>query len=234
MELRLQAGSVLPPNPDCQIVKRDSSLQTPHFHYSRVSFPSVLPTLGIGALSLMNRCSDVEAHATKLLTHSSCPDVASWGSLELSKCYNWGQLIFPVPWACAAHHFEAVGTRRHFHFTVTACTVDPGRSRRVEIWPTDLLERRHPVGAQNPQVYPTYWLILHLTIYLHSQCKKSWVLQNHIISVFLCGDWIERPILLQIFSRMCFWFCVPGRNGLAERVETTNRRGCPNTFGHIA
>ena len=39
----------------------------------------------------------------------------------------------------------AVVAPRHFHFTITALTVDRGSSSRAEIWQTDLLERWHPM-----------------------------------------------------------------------------------------
>jgi hypothetical protein len=35
----------------------------------------------------------------------------------------------------------AVVAPRHFHFTITALTVDGGSSSRADIWQTDLLER---------------------------------------------------------------------------------------------
>jgi hypothetical protein len=55
------------------------------------SFTSLQPTLGIvhGDLRLVCGCSAMETHFIKLQTRSSCGDVASRGSLELSSgCCN--------------------------------------------------------------------------------------------------------------------------------------------------
>jgi hypothetical protein len=85
---------------DCQMVKRDSSLQRMYFHCSSpivVSFTPLQPTLGIAHddIWLVCGCSAMEAHFMKLLTNRSCADVASRGSLELcSECCNRGQIIF--------------------------------------------------------------------------------------------------------------------------------------------
>jgi hypothetical protein len=70
------------------------------------SFTQHQPMLGIahGDLRLVCGCSAMETHFMKLVTNSSCADVASRGSLELgSECCNQGQTIF---------------TR--YHFTITA------------------------------------------------------------------------------------------------------------------
>ncbi|KAB5559430.1 hypothetical protein PHYPO_G00028930 [Pangasianodon hypophthalmus] len=73
---------------DCQIAKRDSSLQGTCFHCSRIQqccFTPLQLTLDIvhSDLRLGCSCSAMETHFMKLLIHSSCVDVASRGSLEL-------------------------------------------------------------------------------------------------------------------------------------------------------
>ena len=61
------------------------------------SFTSLQLTLGIahGDLRLVYICLAMETHFMKLLSNSSCADIASRGSLELcSECCNRGQMIF--------------------------------------------------------------------------------------------------------------------------------------------
>jgi hypothetical protein len=89
----------------------------------------------------------------KLLTNSSCADVASRGCFVLGSEYcNWGQTIFTsfsprrsrsVSLCGLPLSGWAVVAPRLFHFTITALTIDRGSSSRAEIWLTDFLERCH-------------------------------------------------------------------------------------------
>ena len=141
----------------------------------------------------------------ELPTNSYCAYVASRGSYELSsECCNRGQMIF------MRNRFS---NRRScsvnlcgFHFTITAVTVDWGSSSRADIWPTDLLERWHPVTVPHwvkslsSSVRPFYWQCLSMEI--------AW---------------------------LCVWFYAPVSNWwtVAEMSESTNLKACPHTFAYL-
>ena len=65
---------------DCQMVKRDSSLQTTHYHCSGVQCRQALHHSSQRMVMLGGR-SAMETHFTKLPTNSSCSDIASRGSV---------------------------------------------------------------------------------------------------------------------------------------------------------
>ena len=104
LALCIGAGSVLLASTKPRFVCRTARWQSViHHSRERVStapesnFTPLQPTLGIehGDLRLVCGCSAMETHSMKLLTNSSCAEVASRGSLELSsECCNRGQRIF--------------------------------------------------------------------------------------------------------------------------------------------
>ena len=124
---------------------------------------------------LLCGCSVMEIHYRKLLMNSYCADVASRGSLELgSECSNQGQIFthYSTLWSHSVSLcglpllFWVVVGPRHFHFTITA--VDRFRSRRAEVWRTDLLERWHPM------------MVLHWKLQLFSKAN--------LVPMFVYGD----------------------------------------------
>jgi hypothetical protein len=81
-----------------------------------VSFKPLQPTLGVAHsdLRLVCGCSAMENHFMKFQTNSSCADVASRGSLELSSEFQKifyallaSALVGPILLACVAYHFVA-------------------------------------------------------------------------------------------------------------------------------
>ena len=123
------------PNPDSSIGLPDGDVgfTTPENAFPLLqspmaaSFTPLQSTLGIthGDLTFVCRCSAMETHFMKL-PNSSCADVASRGSLELSsECCNRGQTIF------YAHQRSRSVSLCGFNFTITALTVDQGSSSRA-------------------------------------------------------------------------------------------------------
>jgi hypothetical protein len=102
-----------------------------------------------GDLRLVCSCLAMENHFMKVLTNSSCADVASRGSLELSReCCNRGDdFLHATSFSTRRSHSMslcglplhglAVVTPRCFYLTITALIVDQGSSSSAEIWWTD-------------------------------------------------------------------------------------------------
>jgi hypothetical protein len=93
-----------------------------------------------GFVRLVCGCSAMETHFMKLLTNSYCADVASRGSAATKdrRFLRALSLACPFLWACEVYHW-AVAVPRRFHFTITAPTVDRGRSSSADIWKRGIL-----------------------------------------------------------------------------------------------
>ena len=92
----------------------------------------VRPGTDVGWLGLAHCCSLVVSVATedRPFLHAKCFSTLQFCSVSVCGLPLQG-------WAIAAP--------RHFHFTITALTVDRGSSNRAEILRTNLLERWHPM-----------------------------------------------------------------------------------------
>ena len=130
--------------------------------------------------------------------HSACADIASRFSLELgSECCNWWQTIFPchalasalggpILWACVVDHFaaELIFSPRHFHFTITALTVDQGSSSRAEIWWTDLLERWHAMTVPHWKSLISSVRPFLLPMFVYGDCMAVCLI------LYICQQWV--------------------------------------------
>ena len=136
---------------DCQMVKRNSSLQRNHFHRSSVQWRWALHhssrclalhmvILGLCAVSLHGNPFQ-EAPDEQFLCWVLQPRTDIF---LRALCFSPRQSR-SVSLCGLTLRSWAVVTPRSFHFTITALTADRGRSSRAEIWWTDLLKRWHPL-----------------------------------------------------------------------------------------
>jgi hypothetical protein len=197
------------------MVKRDSSLQRTHFHYSRVQWRKLTITPADawhahGDIRLVCGLSPVETHFMKLPTNSSYADVASRGSLaEAVMSVATEDRLF----LCATHFSTqrshsvslcglpfrgwAVIAPRCFHFRITALTVDWGSSSRTN-W---LVGKVASYGGTTFKVIELFTKDILLTMYDYGDCMAVCS-----ISIYL--------------SAM----------GVAEIAKSTNLKGCQHTF----
>jgi hypothetical protein len=141
--------------------QRNSSLQRTRLHCSRVQWRRALHHSSWRmALHMLIIRLCVAAQSWKPIPWLSQQTVilltllpkAVWNSVvSLATNNRWSlhttRFSGPVLWACVAYHFTAeplllldVST-----FTITALTVDRGSCSRADIWPSDWLERWHPM-----------------------------------------------------------------------------------------
>ena len=97
----------------------------------------------------------------------------------------------------------AVVAPRHFHFTITALTVDRGRSSRAELF--------------------TNWLIRKMASYNGATLKVTELFSKAILlPVFVYGDCMAVCLILYACQQRV-WL---------KLAKSTNSKGCPQTFAY--
>ena len=146
---------------DCQMEKRDLSLQRTRLHCSRVQWRCALHhCIRRFALHLLMYGLDAAARPWKPIPWSSLRTVLEliwrphevWRSVVIDSAESWRPLhtmSLGIHWPssvilCGLHGWVAV-IPNHFHFVIMPLTVDCGIFRREEISRLDLLHRWHPI-----------------------------------------------------------------------------------------